>query len=128
VQRDGPPLPAVPDALLGWVIREGVTNVIRHSGGRQCEIGIRYGDGRAAKEIRDDGDGRAAVKLPSGGHGLGGLRERIFAAGGKLEAGPRRGGWYRLLALIPAGGGPGSIGEGSAGEGSAGEPRQEVVT
>jgi two-component system sensor histidine kinase DesK len=82
VQRDGPPLPAVPDALLGWVIREGVTNVIRHSGGCQCEIGIRHGDGQAAVEILDDGNGRPAVKLPSGGHGLGGLRERISAAGG----------------------------------------------
>jgi two-component system, NarL family, sensor histidine kinase DesK len=123
VQRDGPPLPAVPDALLGWVIREGVTNVIRHSGGHQCEIGIRHGDGRATVEIRDDGNGHPAVKLPSGGHGLGGLRERISTAGGKLEAGPRRGGGYRLLAHIPA-----MAGEGSISEGSTGEPRQEVVT
>jgi two-component system sensor histidine kinase DesK len=138
VQRDGPPLPAVPDALLGWVIREGVTNVIRHSGGCQCEIGIRHGDGQAAVEILDDGNGRPAVKLPSGGHGLGGLRERISAAGGKLETGPRRGGGYRLLAQIPVMTGEGSIsegstgqgstGQGSTGQGSTGEPRQEVVT
>jgi two-component system sensor histidine kinase DesK len=123
VQRDSLPLPAVPDALLGWVIREGVTNVIRHSGGRQCEIGIRHGDGHAAVEIRDDGNGRPAVKLPSGGHGLGGLRERISAAGGKLEAGSRRGGGYRLLALIPVSTSPEP---GSPERGS--EPRQEVAT
>jgi two-component system sensor histidine kinase DesK len=123
VQRDGLPVPAAPDALLGWVIREGVTNVIRHSGGRQCEIRIRHGDGQAAVEIRDDGNGRPAVKLPSGGHGLGGLRERISAAGGKLEAGPRRGGGYRLFALIPVSSSP-ELGSPERGS----EPRQEVAT
>jgi two-component system sensor histidine kinase DesK len=101
VQQDDSPLPAEAGALLGWVIREGVTNVIRHSGGRQCEIGIRHGGGQAAVEIRDDGNGSPAVELPSGGHGLGGLRERLCSAGGTLEAGPRPGGGYRLLASIP---------------------------
>jgi two-component system sensor histidine kinase DesK len=101
VQQDDSPLPAEAGALLGWVIREGVTNVIRHSGGRQCEIDIRHRGGQAAVEIRDDGNGSPAVELPSGGHGLGGLRERLCSAGGTLEAGPRRDGGYRLLACIP---------------------------
>lgn len=101
VSHDGLPMPAAADALLGWVIREGVTNVIRHSGGHQCEIGIHHRGGQALVEIRDDGTGRPAVQLPSGGHGLSGLRERIVAAGGTLEAGSRRGGGYRLAARIP---------------------------
>jgi two-component system sensor histidine kinase DesK len=101
VRQDDSPLPAEAGALLGWVIREGVTNVIRHSGGRQCEIGIRHRGGQAVVEIRDDGNGSPAVELPSGGHGLGGLRERLCSAGGTLEAGPRPGGGYRLLACIP---------------------------
>jgi len=123
VQQDGPPVPAASDTLLGWVIREGVTNVIGHSGGHHCEIGIRHLDEQAAVEIRDDGNGRPAVTLPSGGHGLGGLRERISAAGGKLEAGPRLGGGYRLLALIPVSASPGRE---SPDHGS--EARQEVIT
>ena len=101
VRHDGPPLPTESDALLGWVIREGVTNVIRHSGGHQCEIDVHHRKGQASAEVRDDGNGSPAVQLPSGGNGLGGLRERIAAVGGTMEAGSRRCGGYRLVARIP---------------------------
>ena len=83
------------------MIREGVTNVIRHSGGHQCEIDVHHRKGQASAEVRDDGNGSPAVQLPSGGNGLGGLRERIAAVGGTMEAGSRRGGGYRLVARIP---------------------------
>ena len=87
--------------MLGWVIREGVTNVIRHSGGHCCEIDVRYADGAAVVEIRDDGSGDPAAE-PSGGHGLRGLAERATAVGGTLESGPRAGGGYRLAVRVPA--------------------------
>lgn len=83
------------------MIREGVTNVIRHSDGRQCEIDVRHRGGQATVEVRDDGHGASAVRLPSGGHGLAGLRERVTAAGGTLQAGPHPGGGYRLTVRIP---------------------------
>ena len=102
VRQDDVPLTPAADALLGWVIREGVTNVIRHSGGHQAEIEVGHRHGQAFAEIRDDGGGSPAVQLPSGGNGLGGLRERAAAAGGTVEAGPRRGGGYRLCVRIPA--------------------------
>ena len=101
VRQDDVPLTPAADALLGWVIREGVTNVIRHSGGHQAEIEIGLRKGYAFVEIRDDGGKTPAVQLPSGGNGLGGLRERAAAAGGTVEAGPRRGGGYRLHVRIP---------------------------
>jgi two-component system, NarL family, sensor histidine kinase DesK len=101
VRQDDVPLAAAEDALLGWVIREGATNVIRHSGGHQAEIEVGLRKGYAFAEIRDDGGKSPAVQLPSGGNGLGGLRERAAAAGGTLEAGPRRGGGYRLYVRIP---------------------------
>jgi two-component system sensor histidine kinase DesK len=102
VQHGGEELPAAVDALLGWVVREGVTNVIKHSGGHQCEIEVRNADGNAGVVIADDGEGRpGAAGLPSGGHGLAGLTERIAAAGGSVEAGPRRGGGFRLATVLP---------------------------
>jgi two-component system, NarL family, sensor histidine kinase DesK len=96
----GRPVPDEADALLGWVVREGVTNVIKHSGGQQCEIDVRNSNGEVGVEITDDGAG-ADGEFPSGGHGLAGLTERIGAAGGRVEAGPRLGGGYRLAAVIP---------------------------
>jgi two-component system sensor histidine kinase DesK len=115
VRQDGPPVPAGADALLGWVVREGVTNVIRHSGGRQCEIEVHSRDGSVTVTVRDDGGGMAAAapaggppareeptaREPSGGHGLKGLRERLAAGGGTLEAGPVPGGGFRLTATVP---------------------------
>jgi two-component system sensor histidine kinase DesK len=118
VRQDGPPVPAGADALLGWVVREGVTNVIRHSGGRHCQIAVHSQDGCASVTVTDDGgaatapspgspgpSGEAAlpgtVPVTAGGHGLAGLRERLAADGGTLEAGPRDGGGFRLRAAVP---------------------------
>jgi two-component system sensor histidine kinase DesK len=76
--------------LFGWVVREGITNVVRHSRARSCEVRL----GRRSIEITDDGPG--AGKIGAGaveaGNGLAGLRERTAAAGGRLHAGPGAGG------------------------------------
>ncbi len=64
--------------LFAWTVREGVTNVIRHSGARCCSV--RLGPDRV--EVRDDGAGPAEPRPP--GHGLGGLRERAAQAGAVL--------------------------------------------
>jgi two-component system, NarL family, sensor histidine kinase DesK len=109
VRQDGPPVPAGADTLLGWVVREGVTNVIRHSGGHQCQIEVHSRDGRVTVAVSDDGGGEPALTGeaapggggPSGGHGLNGLRERLAAEGGTLEAGPRPGGGFCLTAAVP---------------------------
>ena len=101
VRQDGDPVPARASALLGWVVREGTTNVIKHSGGQHCEIAIHHEQGKATVEITDDGGGNPATGLPSGGHGLGGLRERVDTGGGTLEAASRPGGGFRLAAMVP---------------------------
>jgi two-component system sensor histidine kinase DesK len=102
-RQDGPPVPAGADALLGWVVREGVTNVIRHSGAGQCQIDVRNSGGSVTVTVCDDGGpgGWPAEPSSSGGHGLDGLRERLAADGGTLEAGPRPGGGFRLAATVP---------------------------
>ncbi|WP_395695074.1 sensor histidine kinase [Nocardioides sp.] len=61
--------------LFAWTVREGVTNVIRHSGARTCEVRLTS----SSAEVRDDGRGAAAS--PGHGSGLAGLRERAAAAG-----------------------------------------------
>ncbi|WP_235834752.1 sensor histidine kinase, partial [Actinomadura logoneensis] len=76
LRRSGGPLPPDPDALLGWVVREGVTNVIRHSGAERCVITVRNDGSEASVEISDDGRGAAATtpNAPNaaGGTGPGG--------------------------------------------------------
>ncbi|WP_067482908.1 sensor histidine kinase [Actinomadura hibisca] len=100
IRRSGPPPPPEQDMPLGWAVREGVTNVIRHSGARTCTITLRAGGGGAVLEVRDDG---AAAPPPSPGHGLHGLTERMAEAGGTLEAGPAPGGGFVLTAALGPG-------------------------
>ncbi|CAI9404296.1 sensor histidine kinase [Nocardioides sp. T2.26MG-1] len=61
--------------LFAWTVREGVTNVIRHSRARTCEVRLTP----TAAEVRDDGQGCPGPA--TGGSGLAGLRERATAAG-----------------------------------------------
>jgi two-component system, NarL family, sensor histidine kinase DesK len=94
-----PALPADVDAVLAWAVREGTTNVIRHSQARHCEIRIRADRESAALEIEDDG--RAGAGAANGGSGIEGLRERAQRVRGTLEAGARPGGGFRLRVTVP---------------------------
>lgn len=80
--------------LAGWIVREGVTNVIRHSGARVCRITLR---GRSVT-IDDDGAGPHAASASS--TGLLGLRERVESAGGQLTIGHSDLGGFRLRATM----------------------------
>jgi two-component system, NarL family, sensor histidine kinase DesK len=92
-------------SVLAWTIREGVTNVIRHSGAGRCDILVRGGGTAATVEITDDGHGSVPIPLlgrgRDSGSGLKGLTERVRAAGGQLESGRRSGGGFRLAASVP---------------------------
>jgi two-component system sensor histidine kinase DesK len=87
------------DEPLAWVLREGTTNVLRHSAAEHCWITLATWDGVASLEILDDG---APGDARSDGSGLRGLRERLAEAGGELHAGPRPGGGFCLMAKVPA--------------------------
>jgi two-component system sensor histidine kinase DesK len=87
--------------VFGWVVREGVTNVIRHSRANSCWIELRA-DGMT---IRDDGVGDGHVTAdgkrldPVRGNGLRGLGERTHAAGLRLVAtAPEHGGFELVVA------------------------------
>jgi two-component system, NarL family, sensor histidine kinase DesK len=92
-------LPADVDAVLAWAVREGTTNVIRHSGARRCEIRVRAGLEGAAVEVVDDGSGDD--RRDGGGSGLAGLAERASRERGRIEAGPRPEGGFRLRVIVP---------------------------
>jgi two-component system sensor histidine kinase DesK len=87
-----------PGELLAWALREGTTNVIRHSQATHCRILVAVSDNYARLGIEDDGVGAV---MNGTGSGLGGLRERLSEAGGALEAGPAPKGGFRLLVELP---------------------------
>jgi two-component system sensor histidine kinase DesK len=94
-------LPADVDGVLAWAVREGTTNVIRHSHAAHCAIRVRADGDRAAVEIEDDGTAAPSVGR---GSGLNGLRERAERVRGEVEAGARPGGGFRLRLTVPLAG------------------------
>ena len=93
-------LPSAIEAALSWAVREGITNVIKHSRASQCTIQITRNKRAVSVEISDDGITTSAATT-GGGNGLRGLGERAAALGGEFEAGPRAGGGFRLAISIP---------------------------
>jgi two-component system sensor histidine kinase DesK len=94
--------PAYQEAFA-FALREGVTNVLRHSvGATRCEV--RLGD--SWLEVRDDGDPGPAAAMPSrasgGGNGLSGLSQRLGGIGAQLEAGPLPSQGFRLRVEVSA--------------------------
>jgi len=85
-------LPASSDAVLAWTVREGVTNVIRHSHARHCVIRLNCDHNTARAEVINDGNLRERASSAQGrvGLGLSGLTERVTSLGGSIEAGPVR--------------------------------------
>jgi two-component system, NarL family, sensor histidine kinase DesK len=83
-------LPQPLDAALAWTVREGVTNIIRHSRARYCLLRFTQDQGGIGVELLNDRAGTAeAGTLGLGrGNGLLGLRERVSGLGGSMEAGP----------------------------------------
>jgi two-component system sensor histidine kinase DesK len=90
------PPPAVDDAL-GWAVREGVTNILRHSEAATCSITARQEAGRIRLEIVNDGAPPAAGQ----GTGLAGLAERARALSGSVAAHRTPDGHFRLQVEVP---------------------------
>jgi two-component system sensor histidine kinase DesK len=99
ITRSGPPPSADADLLFGWVVREAVTNVIRHAAARRCRIDVT-GDAAGVRLTVTD-DGRGAPGGVTSGNGLTGLAERMTAAGGALRAEPGRRGGFTVTATLP---------------------------
>ena len=112
---DGPvrPLPAGVDAAAYRIVQEALTNAVRHSAGRSALVQLRYRPADLEIEVADDGttavptpatgdpSAAASKRANSTGNGLRGMTERARALGGSLDAGPRPGGGFRVLARLP---------------------------
>ncbi len=92
------PLPAPVDATLAWALREGVTNVVRHSGARQADLRLGRDQENVILQLEDDGRGANAF---APGNGLRGLRERVEARGGAVDYGPGPESGFRLQVVLP---------------------------
>jgi signal transduction histidine kinase len=125
---DGVPaeLPARVDLFAYRIVQEALTNVLKHAGpGARSEVRLGTDRSGIVIEVLDDGSGleppSAAAgpfrpaDLPVGdrqdrrsgsGHGIVGMRERARLLGGTLDARPRPGGGFRVVAHLPTGGEP----------------------
>ncbi len=86
------------DEVLGYVVREAVTNVVRHSGAGWCEVQVGLGRVRVA----DNGRGATGTGPRRPGSGLAGLADRLAEAGGTLNVRERPGGGTEVVAALPA--------------------------
>jgi signal transduction histidine kinase len=97
------PLPAAIDLAAYRIIQESLTNVVRHAGRASAEVTLAYEPSRIVIDVSDDGRG-ATPGNGEGGHGIAGIRERVGAAGGGMEVGPRDGRGFRVRVWLPTNG------------------------
>jgi len=101
VVGDGADLPAQVQGTLGWVVREGTTNVLRHSDARGCTITLYHADSGTVR-LTMDNDGVPATGQIRLGNGLAGLSERLAALGGAVTAEREQPDRFSLTAELPA--------------------------
>jgi signal transduction histidine kinase len=106
IDGDVRPLPFGVDVAAFRIVQEALTNVTRHAGPATATVRLSYGDRDLTVQVDDDGRGPQAGGPAGGGSGIAGMRERVSALGGDLEAGPRPDGGFRVRARLPVDGGP----------------------
>lgn len=91
-------LPEGVSPVFAYVIREAVTNVLKHSAATHCDILVRFTDEEAEIRVRNDGVDR--WRGEDLGSGLAGLAERVADVGGEFTAGPAGDGEFLLRAVV----------------------------
>ena len=95
-------LPVRVDLSTYRIVQEALTNVLKHAGpNARTEVRLSTDNHGVAIDVLDRGFG--ATILPGSGHGIAGMRERAQLLGGSLDAGPRPGGGFRVVAHLPIG-------------------------
>ena len=95
------PLPFGVDVAAFRIVQEALTNVTRHAGVAAATVSVRYGERDLTVQVDNEGDNPPPPSAAGAGTGLVGMRERAGALGGRLEAGPRPGGGFRVRARFP---------------------------
>ncbi|NLF05374.1 MAG: sensor histidine kinase [Actinomycetales bacterium] len=103
VTSDDVVLPAATQESLAWVVREAITNVVRHADASRCVIDLRVvsspGEPSSDAVLTVTNDGAHEGERQAG-NGLRGLTERLGRAGGALDV-TRTGEQFRLEARVP---------------------------
>ncbi|MER5970658.1 sensor histidine kinase [Streptomyces sp. NPDC002055] len=101
------PLPSGVELTAYRIVQEALTNTRKHGGPEAgATVRLTYGDAELDLLVEDDGRGAQQELYTEGGadglgHGLIGMRERVGMVGGRLDAGPRPGGGFRISAVLP---------------------------
>ncbi len=99
VEGEPATLPRSLDLSAYRIVQEGLTNALKHSGGRRAEVTIAYTPDCLRLEVRDDGVGGA--RNDGLGHGLVGIGERVKTYGGEMSAFTATAGGFVLRASLP---------------------------
>ncbi|MCX4596470.1 histidine kinase [Streptomyces sp. NBC_01549] len=91
-------LPSDVDLAAFRIVQEAVTNVVRHSGTRDCSVTVDYRLDELSVDIVDLGCGGTVA---DSGYGIAGMRERVSLLQGEFSAGPRQEGGFRVAARLP---------------------------
>jgi signal transduction histidine kinase len=106
VLGEAPTLPSSVETTVYRLVQEALTNAVRYAGDTPIDIQVIFSPTAITVFVDDEGPGpdgkRAGPGAGGGGHGLAGMRERLAAVGGTLEAGPKNPGpGWRVYATIP---------------------------
>jgi signal transduction histidine kinase len=94
------PLPSAVDVAGYRIVQESLTNVVRHAHAHAAAVTVDYRSAFVELEVTDDGRGSNGADAEPG-HGIAGMRERVEAVGGRMEAGPSVAGGFRVWARLP---------------------------
>ncbi|GAA0275203.1 sensor histidine kinase [Cryptosporangium japonicum] len=99
------PLPDAVDLTAYRLIQESLTNTAKHAAGTSASVRLDFRPGILTLTVEDDGPairtGSRVAATGTIGHGIIGMRERAAALGGRLSAGPRPEGGFRVTAELP---------------------------
>jgi signal transduction histidine kinase len=102
LRGQAPDLPAGVQLAVYRLVQEALTNTLKHGGaGARASVRLSFVPGELRVDVDDDGAGSAAPATAGVGGGLPGMRERIRAYGGDVQAGPRQPAGWAVSARLP---------------------------
>jgi signal transduction histidine kinase len=97
-----PDVPAGVQLAVYRLVQEALTNTLKHGGaGARASVRLSFDPGELRVDVNDDGAGSAAPAAAGVGGGLPGMRERVRAYGGDVQAGPRQPAGWAVTARLP---------------------------
>jgi signal transduction histidine kinase len=102
LRGQAPDLPAGVQLAVYRLVQEALTNTLKHGGaGARASVRLSFVPGELRVDVNDDGAGSAAPAAAGVGGGLPGMRERVRAYGGDVQAGPRQPAGWAVSARLP---------------------------